>query len=155
MKQYPAPLLKPARMLALSPDSVHRNQMIIKDRICGSSIAELATKFGLSETRVRQIAGRAQPLIPKRRPPPKLRARPARAERFRLLKLAAVDLRKRGFSYRQIASRVGISVATAYASTHRVKIFSLEGRAWKSHAEGRPKEWKRSLARPRECMPPL
>lgn len=134
---------KPERE-AVSPALRARNQQMRGLRTLGADIAELATRYGLSKSRVHQIVAGVDVLIPRPKPTPKSRRRPERAEKFRQLRTIAVDLRKRGYSYRQIALQVGVGVSTAYNWTNRVLVRSLEGSAWLDRT-GRPKAWRKSL----------
>lgn len=129
---------------AQRPELRSRNQRIRGMRILGATLAELAGRHGLSITRVHQICSGIQILVARPRPHPKPRTRPERAENFRRLRMAAVDLRKRGFSYREIARRVGASIGAVYAWSSRVRIYSLEGSAWLD-LTGRPKAWLETL----------
>jgi hypothetical protein len=56
-----------------------------------------------------------------------------------------VALVEEGLSEVVIAERLGISRGCAFNAARMVKITKLEGRAWLSHEEGRPRAWKREL----------
>jgi DNA invertase Pin-like site-specific DNA recombinase len=84
-------------------------------------------------------------LIRRPRPSAKSRARPERAEHFRKLRSLALDLRKRGYSYREIAKRTGLSRSATHNYARKVKIAELQGSAWLGLSEVRPKEWKKLL----------
>ena len=56
-----------------------------------------------------------------------------------------MDLRKRGYSYREIAERTGLSRSATHNYARLVKITELRGNAWLSLIDGRPKEWKKRL----------
>lgn len=129
---------------ARKPELRARNQRIRSDRILGASLRELAKRHGLSKARVRQIVVGVSVLVSRPRPPAKSRKRPERAEHFRRLRMLAVDLRKRGYSYRQIAARLGVATSSAHVWARRVRIVSLDGGAWRD-GSGRPKEWRKAL----------
>lgn len=122
-----------------------RNELIQKDRMFGATFERLAAAYGLSKTHVFRIAGGVPIFVTRPRPPPKSRKRPERAMHFARLRAQARELRKRGFSYRQIEEQTGLSRAAAYAAARLVKITGLEGRAWLSHESGRPRAWMREL----------
>lgn len=127
-----------------SPVLLLRNDMIHKDRMLGASLGVLARKYALSKTHVRRIVQGVPVVV---RPPPKPRKatpKPDGAANFWKHYAETMALRKRGFSYRQIAERVGISRTTAHGYACCVKIVSLEGGAWLGRA-GRPKAWKLAL----------
>lgn len=129
----------------LSPELQARNQMIVGSRMMGATIVALATGYGLSRRHIHRIVAGVPILrsVPKR--PRKSRRRPERWLRFFELRSQARDLRKRGYSYHQIAAMLGISHGCAFNAARMVKIAHLEGRAWLSHEEGRPRAWKREL----------
>ena len=116
-------------------------------RMMGATLMGIARAFGLSVGRVHAIVGNVLILYrrPNCRPPAKSRAMPERAAHFRKLRWMALDLRKLGYSYRQIAEQTGLSRSAAHNYARRVKITELRGNAWLSLADGRPKEWKKRL----------
>lgn len=128
-----------------SPELRARNQMIVGSRMMGATITALATEYRLSRSHVHRIVAGVPVLISRPKRPRKSRARPERWLRFFQLRSQARDLRKRGYSYRQIAAMLGISHGCAYNAARMVRITRLEGRAWLSHEEGRPRSWKREL----------
>lgn len=128
-----------------SPELRDRNAMMVRDRMMGASLRALASGYGLSLTHVRRIVAGVPILKSRPKRPRKSRARPERWFRFFQLRSRARDLRKRGYSYRQIAAMLGVSRSFAFDVARMVRITSLEGRAWLSHAEGRPRFWKREL----------
>lgn len=139
-----------------SPELRARNQMIVGSRMMGATLRTLATGYELSLTHVHRIVAGVPILISRPKRPRKSRARPERWLRFFQLRSRARDLRKRGYSYHQIAAMLGISHGCAFNAAHMVKIARLEGRAWLSHEEGRPRSWKRELlARPGPPVMPL
>ena len=138
-----------------SPELRDRNAMMVRDRIMGATLRALAAGYGLSLTHVRRIVAGVPILISRPKRPRKSRARPERSMRFFQLRSRARDLRKRGYSYREIAERLGISHGCAYNAARMVRITRLEGRAWLSHEEGRPRSWKRELLAQHRPGPPV
>jgi AraC-like DNA-binding protein len=128
-----------------SPELQARNRMIVGSRILGATITALATGYGLSRSHVHRIVAGVPILLSVPKRPRKNRAKPDRWLKFYRLKCDARDLRKRGYSYREIADRLSISHGCAYDAARMVKITELRGRAWLSHEEGRPRAWKREL----------
>jgi DNA invertase Pin-like site-specific DNA recombinase len=128
-----------------SPELQARNQMIVGSRMMGATITALATGYGLSRSHVHRIVAGVPILLSRPKRPRKSRARPERWLRFFQLRSRARDLRKRGYSYREISDRLGISHGCAYNAARMVKIAELRGRAWLSHEEGRPRSWQREL----------
>lgn len=129
----------------LRPELKARNQMIVGSRILGATIRSLANAYGLSRTHVHRIVAGVPVLrsIPNRRRKP--RRDPTRLLRFHHLKCEARSLRRLGLSYTEIAERLGISRGCAFSAARMVRIAELQGRAWLSHEEGRPRAWKREL----------
>lgn len=84
-------------------------------------------------------------LISRPKRPRKPRHNPARWLRFHRLKCEARNLRRLGLSYTEISERLGISRGCAFNAARLVRIVELQGRAWLSHEEGRPRAWKREL----------
>lgn len=128
-----------------SPELQARNQMIVGSRMMGATITALATGYGLSRSHVHRIVAGVPILIPRKKRPPKPRTNPARWLRFFDLKCRARDLRRLGYSYHQIAERLGISHGCAFNAARMARIAELHGRAWLSHEQGRPRAWKREL----------
>lgn len=116
-------------------------------RMMGATLRSIALAFGLSVGRVHGIVGDVLILHrrPSHRPPAKSRARPERAAHYRKLRSLAMDLRKLGYSYRQIAEQTGLSRSAAHNYARRVNITELRGNAWLSLTDGRPTEWKKRL----------
>ncbi len=136
-----------------SPELRIRNEEIAQARMLGGTFRGIARRFHLSPRHVHRIAGDVAVLFSRPKRPPKSRARPERWQRFFRLKCDARDLRKLGYSYREIAERLGISPSLAFKAARMVKIAELHGRAWLSPREGRPKVWKRELLT-RSCTRP-
>ena len=136
-----------ARQPAKNPELVRRNEEMATARMMGATLRSIARAFGLSVGRVHAIVGDVLILHrrPNYRPPAKSSARPERAAHFRKLRSMALDLRKRGYSYRQIAEQTGLSRSAAHNYARRVKITELRGNARLSLTDGRPKEWKKHL----------
>ena len=140
MKKQPA--YKPPK----SPELANRNSLIIKDRMMGLSLSDLARRYGLSHSCVHRIVSGIHAIVQRPRPDKKSRKRPEREMRFLAAKFQALELRRRGFSYREIAERTGTSHGFAHKHTRRCIIRQLEGNAWQGGQDrGRPREWKRSL----------
>jgi hypothetical protein len=128
------------------PDLIYRDKQIISSRMRGATITGLANGTGLSRTHVHRIVAGVPILQPRPKRPRKSRERPDRWLRFFDLKCKARALRKLGYSYHEIADRLGISHGCAFNAARMVKVFTeLRGRAWLSHKEGRPRAWKREL----------
>jgi hypothetical protein len=140
-----------------SPELRSRDRMIVGSRMMGATISALAIGTGLSRTHVHRIVAGVPVFISRPKRPRKSRARPARWLHFFEMRLRALDLRKLGYSYSEIADRLGISRGCAFNAARMVKVFAeLRGRAWLSHEEGRPRAWKRELlARSRPPVTPL
>lgn len=129
------------------PTLAERNWQIRLDRSGGKSLRALASRYGLSVTHVQRIVI-GVPIFARKRPRQARKPPPERSDhwlRWFQLRNRARELRKRGYSYRQIATMLGISKSCAFEAACMVKITSLEGRAWLSHADGRPRAWKREL----------
>jgi DNA invertase Pin-like site-specific DNA recombinase len=139
-----------------TPELQDRNQMIVGARLTGATLAELATGFGLSRTHVHRIVAGVPVFVWRSRRSRKSRERPDRCLRCHRLRGDARALRRVGFSYREIAERLGISRGCVFNAARMVNIAELQGRAWLSHEEGRPRAWKRALlARTRPPATPL
>ncbi len=139
-----------------SPELRARNQMIIGSRMMGATITALANEYGLSRSHVHRIVAGVLILLPRPKRPRKARTNPARWLRFFDLKCRARALRRLGYSYHQIAERLGISHGCAFNAARMVRIAELHGRAWLSHEQGRPRAWKRELlTRPGPPVMPL
>ncbi len=128
-----------------SPELRDRNQMIVGSRMMGATITALAAGYGLSRSHVHRIVAGVPIFISRPKRPRKSRERPARWLRFHRLKCEARSLRRLGLSYTEIAERLGISRGCAFNAARMVRIAELQGRAWLSHEEGRPRAWKREL----------
>ena len=130
---------------AVNPEKRARNAEMVRARMFGMTIRNIAKHFGLSRSRAHAIVAGVLILFPAPKRPRKSRQRPGRWLRFFQLRSQARDLRKHGYSYREIAERLGISHGCAYNAARMVKIAELHGRAWLTHQRGRPREWKREL----------
>lgn len=137
---------QPAYKTPKSPELANRNSLMFKDRMMGISLNDLARRYGLSRSHVHRIVSGIPVVVQRPRPTKKSRKRPEREMRFMAAKFQALELRRRGFSYREIAERTGTSHGFAHKHTRRCIIRQLEGNAWQGGQDrGRPKEWKRSL----------
>lgn len=123
-------------------------------RMFGATVRCIARHYGLSPSRVHSIVADVLVLSPRPKRPRKSRERPGRWLHFFRLKSQARDLRKRGYSYREIAERLGLSHGCVYNAARMVKIAELRGRAWLTHHQGRPKAWKRELLAGAAGSPP-
>lgn len=128
-----------------SPELQARNEGIVRARMFGGTIRGIAKSCGLSPSRVHAIVAGVLVLFPRPKRQRKSRARPGRWLKFFRLRSEARALRKLGYSYHEIAERLGISHGCVYNAARMVKIAELQGRAWLSHEEGRPRAWKRDL----------
>lgn len=137
-----------------SPELRVRNDEMVKARMFGATIRNIARHFNLSRTHAHAIVAGVLMLRRPERRPRKSRARPERALHFLRLRCEARELRRLGYSYREIAERLGISCGLAFNAAHMVRIAELRGRAWLSHREGRPKAWKRELLARSRTRPP-
>lgn len=105
-----------------SPELQDRNQMIVGSRMMGATITALATAYGLSRTHVHRIVAGVPVCISRPKRPRKSRERPGRWLRFFRLRSEARDLRKLGYSYHEIAERLGISHGCAFNAARMVRI---------------------------------
>lgn len=138
------PLKLTRRRRPPDPTIQARNEDIIRARMFGASLRKIARAYGLSLSHVQRITAGVLVIITTPKRPRKSRKRPERQQCYFELRQQAYTLRKRGFSYRQIAKAVGCSHGFAHLVAKPVKITKLEGNAWLSR-EGRPKAWVKSV----------
>lgn len=128
-----------------------RNTEVRAWRRIGTPWPEIARRFGLKVATVKRICWRVYPIVPmpKRARPPGARrlahlaAQQRRREREQLAQQAHA-LRVRGYSFREIAARLGVPRNTAWRWAHDAPVCRTEGSAWPSPA-GRPAQWLEAI----------
>ena len=127
-KDLTASAPKPRQSLGNS-DIANRNELMRRDRMMGDPIRLIAKNYGLHVWNTHRIVAGVTIHFRRSKKPAKPKKETGRAERMGKLRSQAMDLRKRGYSYRQIAAMTGISRATAHTCARVVKVAALEGNA--------------------------